>query len=379
MLLFFAAFIALILVLIALDLGLIGRKAHVIGVREALLRTAGWITLAMLFNVFVFYAYQNHWLGIGLHVHSPGGEQITVSGWRAAKEFFTGYVLEQSLSVDNMFVIATIFGYFNVPLKQQHRVLFWGIMGALILRGIMIGLGVALINQFAWMTYIFGVLLIVTAVKMLLSREEQIHPERNIAVRLARRVYPVTTEFHESHFFVKTPGPNGVLRNTMTPLFLALILVETSDVMFAVDSIPAIFAVTRDPFIVFTSNVFAICGLRSLYFALAGLMDKFKYLKASLVFLLAYIGVKMLLAHHYPIDIDVSLAIIGGILAVGVIASLVADGRGADGGRTGGAGGAGTPPYSREESPGMGEEFARDETGESAERIRVKTPVDASS
>jgi tellurite resistance protein TerC len=324
---FFGGFVLLILALIALDLGVIGRKAHVLSMREALLRTAGWVSLAMLFNVLVYFMYEHHWLGIGRHMKDKQGNPIEVDGWDAALEFFTGYLLEQSLSVDNMFVIATIFAYFSVPLKEQHRVLFWGIMGALILRGIMIALGVVLITRFHWMVYVFGVLLIVTAAKMLFSKAEELHPDRNLMVRLARRFYPVTTVMQGSHFFVMAPGPDGAMRRMMTPLFLALILVETSDVMFAIDSIPAIFAVTSDPFIVFTSNVFAICGLRSLYFALAGLMDKFKYLKPCLVVLLAYIGVKMLFTHSYPIPNTVSLGIIGLILASGIVASLIADRR----------------------------------------------------
>ncbi len=327
MILFFVGFIAFILILVSIDLGLIGRKAHVIGLREALIRTACWVSMALLFNVFVYFAYENHWLDIGTHLKNAAGEQVLVSGAQAAKEFFVGYLLEQSLSVDNMFVIATIFTYFRIPSKEQHRVLFWGIMGALILRGIMIALGVVLITQFTWMVYVFGVLLIITAWKMATSKEAELHPERNFAVRTARKFYPVTTEFHGSHFFVKLPDASGKVVKTMTPMFLALVLVETSDVMFAIDSIPAIFAVTKDPFIVFTSNVFAICGLRSLYFALAGLMDKFRYLKVSLVILLGYIGVKMILTHHYPIPIDVSLALIGLILGGGVVASLIADHR----------------------------------------------------
>jgi tellurite resistance protein TerC len=331
LILFFAGFIVLILALIALDLGLIGRKAHVISVREALVRTMAWVSLAMLFNGLVYLLYGNNFLGWN-DIYGPQLDPAThMSGGKAALQFFTGYLLEQSLSVDNMFVIATIFTYFHVPPKQQHRVLFWGILGALILRGVMIALGAVLITRFFWMAFVFGGLLIITAVKMLISKTENIHPERNFAVRLARRFYPVVTDVEGTHFFVHTTTAAGAVRRAITPMFLALILVETSDVMFAIDSIPAIFAVTHDPFIVFTSNVFAICGLRSLYFALAGIMDKFRYLKLSLVFLLAYIGVKMIwngLYHDTPdkkIDDVLSLAIIGGILAVGVIASLVAD------------------------------------------------------
>jgi tellurite resistance protein TerC len=228
--------------------------------------------------------------------------------------------------VDNIFVIALIFSYFHVPAAQQHRVLFWGILGALVMRAVMILAGAALIQRFDWIVYVFGVLLIATAIKLLFTKHQEIHPDRNPLVRLARRLYPVSPTFEGGHFFTRIDG-----RRAMTPLFLALLIVESTDLLFAIDSIPAIFAVTHDPFIVFTSNVFAICGLRSLYFALAGIMDKFRYLKLSLVFLLAYIGVKMIwngLYHDTPdkkIDDVLSLAIIGGILAVGVIASLVAD------------------------------------------------------
>ena len=323
--LFFTGFIVLILAFIAIDLGLIGRKAHVIGVREALLRTLGWMSLAFGFNVLVYFMYEHHWLGIGQHLRDAAGRAIEVSGSSAAEQFFTGYLLEYSLSMDNMFVIATIFAYFNIPLLHQHRVLFWGIMGALILRGVMIGLGVVIVAKFSWVLYIFGALLIITALKMALSKSEEIHPERNLAVRFARRLYPVTTALDGTHFFTDMTNPDGKIVRAMTPLFLALILVETSDVMFAVDSIPAIFIITQDPFIIFTSNVFAICGLRSLYFALAGLMDKFRYLKASLIFLLAYIGVKMLISHWVHIPTRLTLVVVVAALGLGVVISFLSD------------------------------------------------------
>lgn len=308
-------FLLFIVGLLLLDLGVFHRKSHEIQVPEALAWTAVWVVIALAFNVFVYFLYENNW----------GWANITVqhlSGAQAALQFFTGYLVEKSLSVDNIFVIAMIFSYFQVPLAEQHRVLFWGIFGALVLRGIMIYAGVALIDRFDWLVYVFGLLLLASAVKMLIVRHDSIHPDRNIVVRIARKVYPFTSEFEGSRFFAIRNG-----QKVATPLLLALILVETSDVMFAIDSIPAILAVTRDPFLVFTSNVFAILGLRSLYFALAGMMARFRYLKMSLVFLLAYIGVKMLLAHHYPIPNLVSLAIIGGILAVGVAASIVGGGR----------------------------------------------------
>lgn len=330
---FFASFVVLILALIAIDLGLIGRKDHVIGVREALLRTGIWVSISAGFSGFIYFLYGHGWLGWDQWYSRQADPQTALSGAKAARLFLTAYVLEQSLSMDNMFVIATIFAYFRIPMMFQHRVLFWGIMGALILRGIMIAAGAVLLANFHWMIFVFAGLLIVTAVKMLLSGESAIHPDRNLFVRLARMVYPVTTKIDGHQFFVHEHAADGRRRRVMTPLFLALILVETTDVVFAVDSIPAVFGITSDPFIVFTSNVFAICGLRSLYFALAGLMDKFRFLKPSLVFLLVYIGVKMIwngANHGHPerqIDDLSSMAIIGGILAVGIVASLVADTR----------------------------------------------------
>jgi len=306
-----AGFLLLITLIVALDLGVFHRKAHVVSFPEALGWTAVWIATALLFNVGVYFLYELN----------PSGWDIDtaqLTGSQAALQFFTGYVVEKSLSIDNVFVIAMIFAYFRVPLAEQHRVLFWGIFGALVLRGIMIFLGVILIQRFSWVTYVFGALLIYSAARMLAVRHDTLDPNSNLLVRVVRKFYPVTTEFHGSRFFVDN---NGV--RTATPLLLALVMVEASDVTFAIDSIPAIFAITTDPFIIFTSNVFAVLGLRSLYFVLAGLMEKFRYLKSSLVFLLAYIGVKMLLVHHYPIPTGVSLSIIGGILAVGVLASVL--------------------------------------------------------
>jgi tellurite resistance protein TerC len=303
-------FLLLIALVVSLDLGVFHRKAHVITLPEALGWTAVWVTLALIFNVGIYYLYELNPAGWDLDT-----ERLT--GSEAALQYFTGYLLEKSLSVDNIFVIAMVFAHFQVPLADQHRVLFWGILGAVILRGVMIVGGVVIIERFDWVVYLLGALLLFSAANMLVMRHDSIALEENIVVRLVRRAYPVTTEFHGSRFFVDINGAR-----TATPLFLALILVETSDVMFAIDSIPAVFAITRDPFIVFTSNVFAILGLRSLYFVLAGLMEKFRYMKASLAFLLAFVGVKMILSHHYPIPNLVSLAIIGGILSVGVIASI---------------------------------------------------------
>ncbi|MFH1417413.1 MAG: TerC/Alx family metal homeostasis membrane protein [Planctomycetota bacterium] len=306
-------FLTFVLAMLAIDLGVFHRKSHVVKVSEAAIWTTIWVILALLFNVAVYYLYEHHVFGIGAEI----GHELT--GKQAALQFFTGYVIEKSLSLDNIFVIALIFTYFAVRAEHQHRVLFWGILGALVLRGVMIAAGTALIHRFSWITYVFGALLILTAVKMLVARHDNLEPDKNPLVRLARRLYPVTASFEGQRFFTRLNGQRAI-----TPLFLVLLVVESSDVLFAIDSIPAIFAVTHDPFLVFTSNVFAILGLRSLYFVLAGVMDKFRYLKMSLVFLLAYVGVKMLLAHHYPIPTLASLAIIGGILSVGVLASVFA-------------------------------------------------------
>jgi tellurite resistance protein TerC len=311
-----AGFLALIGVLLAFDLGVLRREAHAMRLREALARSAAYISLGLLFNVLVYFLYERNWFGVGLDVGHP------LDGGTAALQFFTGFLLEYSLSLDNVFVIAIIFNYFRVPLAYQHRVLFWGVLGALIMRGIMIALGAALIARFDWIIYVFGGILILTAVRMLFAGHENVDPERNPVVRLARRLYPITPTLQGEHFFVEWNG-----RRAATPLFLVLLVVESTDVIFAVDSIPAIFAVTRDPFLVFTSNVFAILGLRSLYFAIAPLMDKFRYLKLSLVFVLAFVGVKMILSHHEPIPTKVSLSVIIGILSVGVLASALAAAR----------------------------------------------------
>ena len=305
-------FLVFIGAMVALDLGVFHRRQRVVGLAEALGWTALWVALALAFNVGIYFLYGENWLGWSdLHSHDLTGEQ-------AALQFFTGYLVEKSLSIDNIFVIAMIFAYFNVPLAHQHRLLFWGVLGAVVLRGVMIAIGAALLARFDWVMYLFGGLLIASAVRLLIARHDNLAPDRNLLVRLARRVYPVAGDVDSGRFFVRHEG-----RRAMTPLFLALMLIESSDVLFAVDSIPAVFAVTRDPFLVFTSNVFAILGLRSLYFALAGLMDRFRYLKMSLVFLLVYVGVKTILAHHHPIPNVVSLSIIAAILGVGVLASLV--------------------------------------------------------
>jgi tellurite resistance protein TerC len=306
-----AGFIVFVLLMLALDLGVLNRKAHVVQAREALIWSSFCILLALLFNVFLYFAYSRNWFEIS---HRAG----TATGKAAATEFFTGWLIEQSLSLDNIFVIALIFNYFGVPRLYQHRTLFWGIVGALVMRMAMILAGAALINRFHWIIYVFGGLLLYTAVKMYRSQDEPVEPDRNPLVKLARRLYPVTNDFEGEKFFTRLNG-----RRAVTPLFLVLLVIESTDLLFAVDSIPAIFAVTRDPFIVFTSNVFAILNLRSLYFVLASMLEKFRYLKPSLVFVLAYVGVKMILSHHYPIPTEASLCVIVGILGVGVVASVL--------------------------------------------------------
>jgi len=306
------AFIAFVLAMLALDLGVFHRHAHAVSMKEALVWSLVWVLMGLSFTVFVYYSYEHHWMEMGTAVDAVDG--LVNDGTSAAVKYLTGYVLEKSLSVDNIFVIAMLFGFFAVPSIYQHRVLFWGVLGALVLRGVMIGIGAKLVAEFHWILYVFGAFLIVTAFKMLVMRTDHTDPNANIVVRLARRLFPVTARFHGEHFLVRAgsiashegelpgsaPVDDEVVARTrpgtlmLTPLGLALVMVETTDVIFAVDSIPAIFAVTADPFLVFTSNVFAILGLRSLYFALAGMMDKFRYLKVALALVLLLVGVKML-------------------------------------------------------------------------------------
>lgn len=285
-----------VLAMLALDLGVFHRKSHSVSMREATAWTIVWISCAMIFNVIIFF-----WQG-----SDP------------ALKFFTGYVIEKSLSVDNIFVFVLIFGTFRVPAEYQHRVLFWGILGALVLRGLFIGIGTALINQFHWVIYVFGAFLIFTGIKMAFQKEEGLHPEENPIVIFFRRFVPMTEKYDGSHFVVRR---NGKL--LATPLLLVLVIVEASDVVFAVDSIPAIFAITTDPFLVYTSNVFAILGLRALYFLLAGVVGKFHYLKVALSFILTYIGVKMVIVDFYKIPTGVSLGVIAVTLTIAMIASFL--------------------------------------------------------
>ena len=286
-----------VLAMLALDLGVFHRKAHEVKIKEALIWSAVWIVLALLFNIGVYF-------------------------WRgevAALEFLTGYLLEKSLSVDNVFVFLLIFSYFRVPALCQHKVLFWGILGALIMRAVFIAAGITLIQQFHWIIYVFGAFLIFTGIKMALQKDKEIHPEKNPVIRLFHRLMPVTKEYDEkSRFFVRQ---GGILH--ATPLFVALLVIETTDVIFAVDSIPAILAITNDPFIVYTSNVFAILGLRALFFALAGIMTLFHHLHYGLSLILVFIGFKMLLADVYKMPIVIALSVVAGILIMSVVASVV--------------------------------------------------------
>lgn len=353
-------FILFVLLMLALDLGVFHRKAHVVRTKEALGWSAVWISLGLAFAGFVYVAYQHHWMGLGVTPDAVDGR--VNDGAAATLKYLTGYVVEKSLSVDNVFVIAMIFAFLRVPALYQHRVLFWGILGALILRGAMIGLGAKLIAEFHWVLYVFGALLIATAAKMLLAKEGHADLSENLVVRLSRRLFPVTDRFHGEHFVVRAgaatsgepetpdapPARDEAVERAkpgtwmLTPLALGLILVETTDLIFAVDSIPAIFAITADPFLVFTSNVFAILGLRSLYFALAGMIDKFRYLKVSLAAVLGLVGVKMLaidwLKHAVGPRINLYvLGVILGILGAGVLASHLANRREAKARREDGA------------------------------------------
>jgi len=285
-----------VLGMLALDLGVFHRKAHTISIKEASIWSVVWVCLAMIFNVGIYYAW----------------------GSEKALEFLTGYVIEKSLSVDNLFVFLMIFQYFSTPSEYQHRVLFWGILGALILRAVFIATGSALLSNFHWMIYVFGGFLVITGIKMYLQGDEKIEPEKNTVVRLFERLVPIIRKYDGQNFFIRREG-----KSYATLLMLVLIVVETTDVIFAIDSIPAIFAITDDPFIIYTSNVFAILGLRALYFMLAGVMEMFVYLKIGLSVVLCFVGAKMMLIDIYKIPIGVSLAVIGSVLLLSIIASWV--------------------------------------------------------
>jgi tellurite resistance protein TerC len=326
MIVMWVGFLLFVGVILALDLGVFNRKAHAPSLQEALLFTAGTIVMALAFTVFVYFAYDGHWLGLGTHLDVVD-KQVN-DGRLAAVKFLTGYVVELSLSMDNVFVIALIFEHLRVPLQYQHRVLFWGILGALVMRGAMIGIGAQLVARYHWVLYLFGAFLVFTAIKMLWSSQEEAEEEvESVVVRWLRKHFPVTDRYHEQRFIVELNG-----RKFLTPLAVALVLVETTDLIFAVDSIPAIFAITADPFLVFTSNVFAILCLRSLYFGLAGLIQKFRYLKVSLALVLGLVGVKMLAMKWIKawLGDDTNFWLLGVIFAVligGGVASWLADRR----------------------------------------------------
>lgn len=302
---FWIGFLTLVFILLALDLGVFNRHSHVIRTREAAGWTTLWVTLSLSFGIFIYFAYERNWI------------ESDMGGAEAAIDYLTGYLVEQSLSMDNIFVIALIFAYFKVPEKYQHRVLFWGILGALFFRGVMIAFGIVLLNRFQWMIYVFGLFLLYSAYKMLTSNEE-VHPNKNPTIRLLRRYFPITKSYYGDQFFVKIRHIRAG-----TPLFVALVMVETTDIMFAFDSIPAIFAITTDPFLVFTSNIFAILGLRSLYFVLANMLNRFMYLKYSLVFILVFVALKMLTHEYVHLPGWVSLVVIFVALLSGVLASLL--------------------------------------------------------
>ncbi|HEY0939472.1 MAG TPA: TerC family protein [Steroidobacter sp.] len=303
-------FFALYLGVLALDLVVLHRESKAMSVRQALGWTVVWIIVALSFSALVYGVYEHHWFNWRVTPDAPSGNEAMI-------QYITGYLLEWSLSVDNIFVIAVIFTFMKIPPQYQYRVLFWGIVGAILLRGAMIAAGAVLIHSFDWMFYVFGAILLLSAARMLKSEDEQFDPGKSVLVRLARRVYPVTDKLDGERFFTTVDGARAA-----TPLFVTLLLVDFADVVFAVDSIPAIFAVTQEPFIVFTSNAFAILGLRSLYFAIAGLMVMFKYIKFSLIFILGFVGVKMMLHHHLEIPHAISLGVIVAFLAIGIIASL---------------------------------------------------------
>lgn len=289
-------FNVVVLVMLALDLGVFNRKSHIVRVREALLWSAMWIGLAMLFNIGIYF-YLGH---------------------EAGTQFLAGFLIEKSLSVDNLFVFLLIFNYFRVPAHYQHKVLFWGIFGALVMRGIFIFAGIALIQKFHWLLYLMGAFLIFTGIKLLFNKDEEIHPEKNPLLRLFRRLVPVTENYEGDRFFIKRG-----LKRYATPLFMVLLVIETTDVIFAVDSVPAVLSISLDPFIVYSSNVFAILGLRALYFALSGLMMMFHYLHYGLSAILVFVGLKMIVADYFQFPIYVALGFIVLTLMLSILASVI--------------------------------------------------------
>ncbi|MEJ1221829.1 TerC family protein [Sediminicola sp. 1XM1-17] len=302
------AFIALILVFLALDLGVFHKDEHVIQTKEAAIWTAIWVTVAMAFSGVIY------WLFAGNHIANP----TDLAPDKAVIKYITGYLIELSLSVDNVFVIAVIFSSFSIPPLYQHRVLFWGILGAIVFRALMIVFGVALITKFDWVIYVFGVFLLYTAFKMLKSDDEDFDPRKSFIFKQIKKIFPISTKMHGHDFFIRKMGIRAA-----TPLFVALIVIELTDILFALDSIPAILAITADPFIVFSSNIFAILGLRSMYFLISRMLEKFRYINYSLVVILAFVGIKMLLSHHVEFPEWLSLGVIAIALIGGVTASMM--------------------------------------------------------
>ena len=301
-------FFVMVLVILVLDLGVFNKNPHIISTKEASKWTAIWVSLSFAFSGIIYWIYGTDYIA------NPNN--LTQTG--AALKFITGYLIELSLSVDNIFVIAIIFAAFKIPQKYQHRVLFWGILGAIFFRGLMISFGVILINKFSWTTYLFGAFLLFTALKMLFSKEEEdFDPKHSFVYKTIGKLIPITHESHKEHFFVKINN-----KNFATPLFVALIVIEVMDVLFAVDSVPAILAITSDPFLVFSSNIFAILGLRSMYFFLANMLEKFSYLEYSLIAILSFVGLKMLLHDYIEISEWVSLGFIAVSLLAGILVSL---------------------------------------------------------
>ena len=295
-----------IVAMLALDLGVFQRRAHAVSVREAAVWSGVWVFLSLSFNLLLYWMWPEELSG--------------TSRGQAAMDFFTGYVIEKALSVDNIFVFVLIFRYFKVPPRYQHRVLFWGVLGAMVMRAVFIAAGVTLIEKFEFVIYILGAFLVLTGIKMALSAETEVHPERNFILKLVRRFVPVTEDYVEGRFFTRVNG-----RRFATPLFIVLVFVETTDVVFAVDSIPAILAITTDSFLVYSSNIFAILGLRAMYFLLVGVVDRFHYLSYGLALILVFVGTKMLLdaGLDYHISTGASLATVGVILATSVVVSLL--------------------------------------------------------
>ena len=315
----YAGFVATVLALLALDLGIFHREAHPVRFREAFAWCATWVALALLFNM-ALYAYALWKFPQDQRLAAVPGFDPREAAWQVALEFLTGYLIEYSLSVDNIFVFVLVLGYFGVPARYQHRVLFYGILGALVFRGIFIGLG-ALLMQFHWIVWVFGAFLVFTGLKMALTSHASVEPGRNLLIRILRRVVPVTPQFHGQRFFVRQGG-----RLWATPLAVALLCLEATDIIFAIDSVPAIFAITREPFVVFTSNVLAILGLRSMYFMLGGAVERFHMLRYGLAAVLVFVGLKMIWLDDWfggKFPIVVSLAIIGSLLSLSVLLSVL--------------------------------------------------------